>query len=98
MTRRKLVTILPIALFQIVFAGVLYFMCFSLLSELDAPAFFIAAFLGVAGMMMVMSVRTTTTAIAKRLDAAEPGMWTWIGTAIGLVLMIPILLELLFGR
>lgn len=98
MTRRQLVAILPIVVFQIVFAGMLYFMTFSLLSEMDAPAFFIAAFLGVAGIMMVMSVRTTTTAMAKRLDAAEPRIWTWAGTAVGVILMIPILLELLFGR
>ena len=98
MTRRKLVSILPVVLFQIVFAGMLYFMCFSLLDAIDAPALFIAAFLSFASLMMVMSVQTTTTAMAKRQDAAEPRMWTWIGTAVGLVLMIPILLELLFGR
>lgn len=97
MKQRDIRAIVPIVLFQLVFTGVLYFMCFSLLEKMSPPPLFTMLFLGVASFMMVMSVRGSAMSVAKRWDADEPKAWKVGGTILGLVLMLPILLELVLG-
>ncbi|MEZ5667498.1 MAG: hypothetical protein R3F55_08715 [Alphaproteobacteria bacterium] len=88
---------MPAVLFQILFTGVLYFMCFNLLERMSPPPLFTAFFLGIASLMMVMSVRGTTGQIVRRLQPSEPRLWIGIGTAVGVILMLPILQQLAFG-